>query len=465
MFYNHPKLFSGEKSISIIIVLLFLFSACNSPEKRNDLLALTNFRILNLQDETIVKDEVVIIAEDSIYELLSEEDFNKKYSFPDSAIVNGKGKFLMPSLVEMHAHFQPGNPHHKKYLQQYLSYGITEIRVMAGSEDLLSWKDSIAQNLITGPELKVAGPLIDGEKPMWGNNHNGPVITEVGQADSLISEIKTKAYDLVKLYGRLPSEVYFEFIEAARQQKIKVAAHIPFEVITEAEIQEVFNPNSPSFEHFMNFGPLVTKSEVEKISQPDDHIYYSYRLAEDPDPRKIHELVEEIKKNEVWITPTSVLWKNSTDSSRIKSIMKTEAYKRLDAGLKNWWSSTIGQEDRNLTLSRLDELFLKEMAQQKVKLLVGTDFPNPFIIPGLGVHQEIHHLADVGFSNLEALRAATIYPAQYWGEQSTKSYFTKGHAANFLILNKNPLEDIENTLSIHQVVQKGEFFSPKTLRE
>ena len=459
MFYHH--FFAQLKKTFLALFLLTL--GCHTPEKSSDLVALTNFKILKLKDESVLLNEVVLLKGDSIYEILSEEEFNRNYRLPDSAIVNGEGKFLMPSLVEMHAHLQPGNPHHKKYLKQYLSYGIGQIRIMAGSEALLAWKDSIAQNLIAGPDLKVAGPLIDGEPPMWGTMHNGPVITETGHADSLVSQIKAKGYDLVKLYERLPAKVYFEFIEAAREQEMKVATHIPFKVLTNATRKELFNSNSPSFEHFKNFGPLVTKGEVEKKSEPEDHNYYTYQLAEDPDLQKIHELVKEIKKNEIWITPTSVLWKNSADTIRSRNIMKTEAYKGLDNGLKTWWSSTFGQQDRNMVLCRLDELFLKEMAHQEAKVLVGTDFPNPFIIPGLAVHQEVHHLVDMGFSNLEALRAAIIYPAQYWGENTTK--FSKGQPANFLILNKNPIEDIQNTLSIHQVVQKGYFFKPKSLRE
>lgn len=466
MFYHHPRLILlKNKRKTTAFVLFILFAACKTPEKRSDLIALSNFKILNLADETVLRNEVVLLKEDSIFEILSEEEFKKNYILPDSAIVNGKGKYLMPSLVEMHAHFQPRNQHHKRYLQQYLSYGITQIRVMAGNEDLLSWKDSIAQNLIMGPDLKVAGPLIDGEKPLWGKFHDGPVITNTGHADSLISEIKAKGYDLVKLYERLPAKVYFEFIEAAKKQEMRVAAHIPFEVLTSAKTEEVFNTNSPSFEHFKNFGPLVTKNEVEKIAQPEDHIYYGYRLAEDPDLQKIYEVVKEIKQNQVWTSPTAVLWKNSSDSARIAAIMKTEAYKGLDEGMKNWWRSTIENQSRNMVLNRLNELLLKEMARQEVKLLVGTDFPNPFIIPGYAVHQEIHNLVDMGFSNLEALRAATIYPAQYWEEKDPAPYFTQGRLANFLILNKNPLEHIENTFSIHRVVKKGEFFSPKTLRE
>lgn len=449
--------------VAIFCLVSLLLVSCHTPEIETEGIVFKNFKIISLNDDNILENHVLIIRSDSILDILSDEEFHRHYHFPDSLIVDGAGKYILPSFHEMHAHLQPGNPNHKNYLKHYLAYGITDMRVMAGSDELLSWKDSIQKGMLLGPELKVAGPLIDGNQPLWGTSHNGPVVSDRTKVDSIVYDHKLKGYDLIKLYERLSKEVYFEFLKAAQKHQIKVAGHIPFSLLNEPEMSELFNERSPSFEHFKNFGPLVTKEEINKIEQPKDLGYYGYELAANPDPVKIRRVVEAIKASNTWICPTAVLWRNSSDRQRIAGIVEGAPFQRLDNGLKNWWISTKENTQRNKDVNQLTALFLREMARQKVKLMVGTDFPNPFLIPGYSVHQEIHTLVAMGYSNLEALKAATIYPAEYWGQIDKKGPLKIGRTANLIILRENPLDDIKNTLSIDEVIYKGQHYQSRVL--
>lgn len=432
----------------------------HSHEHRTPIKALINFKIITLQDEQIQNDKIVLLKGGNIFKLISKKEL-EDYQIADSLVIDGHGQFLMPSFSEMHAHLQPKNPSHKQYLKDFLGYGITRIRVMAGNENLLAWRDSISDKLLLGPELKVAGPLIDGTPPLWGKAHDGPVVNEVKEVDSIVRMQKSQGYDLIKLYERLPEEVYFAFLKAAEKYNIRVAAHIPLALLANPDVKEVFNEQSPSFEHLKNFGTFVTNSEIKKVEVPDDYNYYGTEMSKDSDPSKVRAVVQEIKENNIWICPTSVLWKNSSHKELIEKLIETEAFARMDGGLKNWWLSVKDRSKRNVPLDKFSNKFLKEMALQKIKVLAGTDFPNPFLIPGLSLHQEMQNLVNNGFSNLEALRAATIYPAQYWGQIHGNDYFVRGMDANFVILKKNPLKEIKNTLSIEKVVYRGEFYLPE----
>ncbi len=447
-----------------ILILTICLSAKAYERHPSPIKALVNFRIITLQDEQVQTDKIVLLRNGKILKLISEEEFDD-YQLADSLVIDGHRKYLMPSFSEMHAHLQPKNPYYKRYLKDFLGYGVTRIRVMAGNKGLLTWRDSISKGLLVGPELKVAGPLIDGTPPLWGKSHDGPVTDEVSKVDSIVRMQKSQGYDLIKLYERLPEDVYFAFLKAAEKYNIRVAAHIPLKLLSEPDVKQVFNKHSPSFEHLKNFSPFVTTSEIKKIDAPDDYAYYGTELCKDPDASKVKDLVREIKANNIWICPTSVLWKNSSSKERIEKIMNTESFQRLDNGMKKWWLSTKDSAEGNVPMDELSNVFLEEMARQKVKLLAGTDFPNPFLIPGLSLHQEMQNLVKHGFSNLEALRAATIYPAQYLQEIYGTYYFTTGMEANFVILKKNPLKDIENTLTIEKVIFKGQFYYPETLLE
>jgi imidazolonepropionase-like amidohydrolase len=94
------------------------------------------------------------------------------------------------------------------------------------------------------------------------------------------------------------------------------------------------------------------------------------------------------------------------------------------------------------------------MADQAVPVLAGTDFPNPMLIPGQSLHQELEYLVNSGYSNLEALKAATLYPANYWGDPKA-GVIEPNSKANFVLMKENPLEKISNSLSIYTTVQNG----------
>lgn len=446
---------------SCLFILAGLLFGCTKPETISTGMALKNFKILTLENDEVLLNHILIIDNDYILDLISEREFNANYNLPDSLIVDGKGKYLMPSFQDMHVHFQPNNPSHKMYLKHFLGYGITQVRVMAGSEDLLAWKDSIQEGLLTGPELKVAGPLIDGVEPLWGSAHTGPVVAHIADIDAIVASQKEKGYDLIKLYERLSKEVYQEFLSTALKHNIKVAGHLPYSLVHNANLNEIFNENSPGFEHLKNFGALLTNQNVALVEQPNDLEYYGREMSKDLNSEKIKEVVKSINQHNIWICPTSVLWRNTSDSLRSAEVAGNEAFLRLDSGLKNWWLSIDLPTNENEAF--LTESLLKEMAAQNTKVLAGTDFPNPFLIPGYSLHQEIHSFVSMGYSNLEALRSATTYPAEYWNETGSNGIINKGSKANFIILHKNPLTDIANTLAIEKVMHRGRFLYPEEL--
>ena len=93
--------------------------------------------------------------------------------------------------------------------------------------------------------------------------------------------------------------------------------------------------------------------------------------------------------------------------------------------------------------------------KQGVKILAGTDTPIGFLTPGFSLHKELELLVESGLTPLQALRAATITPAEFFNLEDKMGTVEVGKFADLVILNNNPLNDIKHTQDIHAVILKG----------
>jgi imidazolonepropionase-like amidohydrolase len=90
-----------------------------------------------------------------------------------------------------------------------------------------------------------------------------------------------------------------------------------------------------------------------------------------------------------------------------------------------------------------------------VKIIAGTDTPIGFLIPGFSLHKELELLVEAGLTPLQALRAATITPAEFFNMEDKIGTVEVGKYADLVILNNNPLQNIQHTQDIHTVIVKG----------
>ena len=95
--------------------------------------------------------------------------------------------------------------------------------------------------------------------------------------------------------------------------------------------------------------------------------------------------------------------------------------------------------------------------------MAGTDCPIFFLTPGRSLHEELSVLVKAGLSPLEAIKSATLNPARYFGMEDELGSIKENMWADLLILNKNPLEDINNSLSIESVIREGKLYDRNAL--
>jgi imidazolonepropionase-like amidohydrolase len=105
------------------------------------------------------------------------------------------------------------------------------------------------------------------------------------------------------------------------------------------------------------------------------------------------------------------------------------------------------------------------MHRAGVRLLAGADAPNPYTFPGFGLHEELELFVEAGLTPLEALRTATLNPAEFLGKEKTLGTIEKGKFADLVLLDANPLEDIKNTTRIAAVVANGKYLPKSELEK
>ena len=137
----------------------------------------------------------------------------------------------------------------------------------------------------------------------------------------------------------------------------------------------------------------------------------------------------------------------------------------LPAALREWWSKNRGVADprggQELFASELS--LTQKMHKSGVLFLAGTDSPNPSILPGFALHDELKVLVSAGFSPMEALQTATLNPARYLGKEKDLGTIEIGKLADLVLLDANPLDDISNTQKIRAVIVNGRYLSRETL--
>ena len=399
----------------------------------------------------------------------------------DSEIVDATGKFLIPGLWDMHVH----TGRKDIFLSLYIANGVTGVRDMGGDiEDpsgelsslsgryiqLSLWRAAIEEGSLLGPRLVIAGFLIDGFK--WPGNIAATNAEEGRQA---VDVLKKTGVDFVKVKSFLSKDTFLAIAAEARRQHMVLAGHVSDAV----RVAEASNAGQKSIEHLTGIAVGCSAIERQLIDEKaqafaarDRAGYASIepRAAAMFDPTIATALFSRFVTNGTWQVPTLVelrrnaLGDDSTNPGQ-NSPEDEPLWAYLPEPLRDWWS-----KNRSAAApSGGQELFAGELSltekmhKSSVLFLAGTDTPNPSILPGFALHDELKLLVSAGFSPMEALQTATLNPARYLGKEKDLGTIETGKLADLVLLDANPLDDISNTRKIRAVIVDGRYLNRETL--
>ena len=388
-------------------------------------------------------------------------------------IVNASGQYLIPGLWDMHVHSAggPAPPWDENViLPLYVANGITGIRDMGGDLDLLKARRArIEAGELVGPTLVFGGPFLDGGKLQ---DYTIPVNTPA-EAKQAVDALKQRGVDFIKVLSNVPREAYFAIAEESRKQKLPFAGHVP-ESVSAADASAA---GQHSIEHATDVMLACSSKETElrakridAAAKSDAKAYTAagQEIRATYDAGKARALFAEFVQNDTWQVPTLVWW--DTTSRLLDPALASDSrlrYVPLRAR-KDWDPEQLKKnmtpehaEALQKATARYSEL-VRDMHKAGVPFLAGTDGPDPFVFPGFSLHEELQWLVKSGFTTAEALRTATLAPMEFL-HRTDRGAVEKGHAADLVLLDANPLEDIRNTQKIAGVALHGRYFSREDL--
>ena len=468
-----------KKARIISKILLVLSPIFSIAQEKIGALPITAIRHVNVIDATgsPVRLDMTIIIEGN---KISALDKTSKVRIPKTAfVINGSGKYLIPGLWDMHFHVFNNiskTPPDENDFSLLIANGVTGIREMWTKMDEMPqvniWRKQFHLQPGTIPRIGSVGTMVDGYPSQWLNSDTA---SSTNQARIVVKQIKEAGIDFVKTYNRLPREVYFAIADEAKKQNIPIEGHIPNRIL----LKEAADAGQRSVEHLtgsrINFEDDCSvfvkelKTELpDSIAANSPSVPLMKQVLDLCDEKKALEIFQYLAQKDVWECPTMVLYKRSSiDSVKFFNDFRLNYISLRDR--QSWSTSTdmkrYTQQRKNESRAYFQRVLeqVKLMKKAGIRFLAGTDYDNPFLYPGFSLHDELALFVEAGFTPMEALQTATINPAKFLGTTDSLGTIEKGKIADMILLNADPLTDINNTKQIQAVFVNGKYLPKQTL--
>ena len=361
---------------------------------------------------------------------------------PGNALrVDASGRWIVPGLSDLHVHVAAED------LPLFVASGVTTIRDLGGSPDKLRWRDEIRSGARAGPDMVVAGTLVAGTPQNWSH----VVVSTPEEARATVVDQHRSGYDAIKVYDGLSKECYDALVEEAAALGIDVVGHVPGDV---------------GLEHALDAGQ-------RSIEHAEQVLYASFGRRMDVALEELEPVVDVLVAKGATLTATlasqeSIMLRGTPG---VNAIFERAEMNLLSDWTLGWWSgfrvSLPGPETlaRRTGFLNAERELVRRLHERGGSVLVGTDAPNPLMIPGVSVHDELDALVRAGVEPEAALTLATKAAAEFLGRTGEQGAVRAGCRADLLLVDGDPRADLERLRAPRAVILRGRLFTREQLEE
>lgn len=406
-----------------------LLSFSQSKPLMNSEFVIRNISVITMKTDTLLSDCDVVIKNG----IISSITETSKAKYKGMRIVDGSKMYIMPSLADAHVHLPEDEIQMERALSLYLINGVTKVRSMRGEWIHAEWRSKYNTTSSMYPKLYISPP---------------PIRRNLDFTDSQIADYfktsKEQGFDFIKILSVKDQTVFAQLDSVAKTYNFPLAGHFPSNISNSA----VINSNYTSFEHLG--GLTGTSDDVNKrlnyMKEKNIVICPTLSWYSIGSGRYTYDELRTLPGMEFVASATVDEWIKKTEAYREK--LGSDAYR-----------NEVEQE-----LKSLDEKFqiITNLNTLGIPMLLSPDSSSNYMIPGFNMVGEMLLLKNANLSNYEILKMATLNFANFFEEDY--GTIAPGKPADFIILKKNPLDDLNALKEIEGLYFNSQFLDGKKLK-
>ncbi len=415
-----------------------------------DSYALINVNVVDVKAGQVIPNQTVLVTAGFVTRVADAQHVKLTASVTQ---IDAQDGFLLPGLAEMHAHIPPTRDQQRleDVLLLYLSQGITTVRGMLGEPGHLQVREHVANGALPGPRILTSGPSL-----------NGGSVRSPEQATRLVRAQHRAGYDHLKIHPGLSKSAFDAIASTARALGMPFVGHVD----PRYGLLHAIEKGMTGVDHLDGFVEALLPDDARAAAG-----FFGINAAVMADRQKIPELAKVVADSGTWIVPTESLIERRVGPRSADQLLAEPAMRFVASSTKQAWAEqrknieSMSETERRAVddYLRLRLDLIKAVHDAGGHLLLGSDAPQVFNVPGYAIHEELALYVKAGLSAAEALQTGTINVAQYLGKTDQLGQIKAGYIADFVLLRSNPLDDIANSRRVAGVMAAGRWYNRSDL--
>ena len=395
--------------------------------KNANIVSMENDKVLENQNIALLNGKIVVIEN------------AKKSKLKAAKTIDLKGKYIMPSLADAHVHLPENEEELQRMFDLNLINGVTKLRSMRGDWKHKEWQNKYNTINSIYPKLYLSAP------PISRNTE-----ASVEQLEEFVKAVNEHNYGFIKILSIKNQEIFTQLDILCKKYEVSLGGHFPRLAMGNALNEDVFfNSNYKSIEHL---GGLVGE------------------------PNLFESRIQAIKKNNIYICPTLLWYSIGSGQYSYDQLEKLDGMEFVSKlTMQEWITKTkeyrtkIGEQvykdEVAKELKELQEKYqvIARLQKEGIKMLLSPDASSKYMMTGCNMINEMELLKNANLSNFEILQMATVNFATFHKEYNGVIKVNK--PADFIILDQNPLEDLQTLKNIKGVYFNFNYLDTKALED